>query len=81
MRLDYPNEEDIKKYRAALRRGMVPLKSNGDYCDPGGGIAIHGTSDDPSIGNFSSSGCVRMSNRDIVEVSDYVSEGTMVVID
>jgi len=81
MRLDYPNEEDMKKYRAALKSGMVPLKANGDYCDPGGGIAIHGTSDDPSIGNFSSSGCVRMRNRDIVEVSGYVSEGTMVVID
>jgi murein L,D-transpeptidase YafK len=81
MLLDYPNDEDIRKYRAAIAAGRVPVKLNGNYMDPGSGIAIHGTNDDPSIGNDSSSGCVRMQNADIVEVSNYVSEGTMVVID
>ena len=81
MRLDYPNEEDMRKYKAAIKAGIMPLKSNGEYPDPGSGIAIHGTNDNPSLGNFSSTGCVRMKNDDIVEVSGYVSEGTMVVID
>lgn len=80
MRLDYPNEEDMRKYREAIEAGRVPRKGGG-YVDPGSGIAIHGTNDNPSLGYDASSGCVRMENDDIVQLSDYVSEGTMVVID
>lgn len=81
MLLDYPNKLDMKKYRAALVSGRVPVDANGDYLPPGSGIAIHGTNDNPSLGFDASSGCVRMLNEDLVEISNYVSEGTMVVID
>lgn len=81
IRLDYPNDEDIKKYNDAVKKGLVPVGNDGNYADPGSGVAIHGTNDDPSLGNNASNGCVRMENKDIDELSDYVSEGTMVVIE
>ena len=81
MLLDYPNSEDIERYNEAVKNGLLPVDDDGRPVDIGGGIAIHGTNDNPSIGNDASSGCVRMKNIDILELSDYVSEGTMVVID
>ncbi len=81
MLLDYPNERDIQRYRAAKKAGLMPSDDDGYFPELGGGIAIHGTCDAPSIGYDASSGCVRMKNNDIVELSNYVSEGTMVVID
>jgi murein L,D-transpeptidase YafK len=81
MLLDYPNSMDMKKYGQAAASGLVPYDENGNLLPPGSGIAIHGTNDDPSLGYDASSGCVRMNNNDIVEVSNYVSEGTLVIID
>jgi lipoprotein-anchoring transpeptidase ErfK/SrfK len=43
-------------------------------------IYIHGTSDEQSIGKAVSHGCIRMRNRDIVELFDAVSPGTAVEI-
>ncbi len=81
MRIDYPNYDDIKRYNQAIENGEVPENEDGEYVSMGGGIAIHGTNDTPSLGNDASSGCVRMENNDILELSNYVSEGTMVVIE
>lgn len=37
------------------------------------GIGIHGTSNEKSIGNFVSKGCIRMFNKDIIELKDTVA--------
>ncbi|BCB06061.1 L,D-transpeptidase [Bacillus sp. KH172YL63] len=45
-----------------------------------GEIAIHGTSDEQSIQNTKSHGCIRMTNPDIQVIFDFVPKGTMVTI-
>ena len=44
------------------------------------GIYIHGTSEEGSLGNPSSHGCVRMNNSDIIYLFDRIEEGTLVVL-
>ena len=46
----------------------------------GGQYAIHGTNTPGSIGGFVSYGCIRMHNRDIVDLYDRVRVGTRVVV-
>ena len=43
-------------------------------------LAIHGTNDPKSIGGYVSWGCIRMYNRDILDLYSRVSMGTPVVI-
>jgi len=43
-------------------------------------IYIHGTSEEDKIGQPASHGCVRMRNRDIIELFDLVNEGCPVLI-
>ncbi|MCS5696175.1 peptidoglycan-binding protein [Desulfofundulus thermocisternus] len=47
---------------------------------PTGTYGIHGTDSPWSIGTFASAGCVRMHNAHVVELYDWVSEGTPVLI-
>ena len=47
----------------------------------GGEYAIHGTNRPESIGGFVSSGCIRMHNRDIVELYRLVAVGTPVIVE
>ena len=47
----------------------------------GGEYAIHGTNRPASIGGFVSHGCIRMYNRDIVELYRLVDIGTPVVVE
>ncbi|WP_373844349.1 L,D-transpeptidase [Clostridium sp.] len=44
------------------------------------GIGIHGTNDPNSIGNAVSNGCIRMYNKDVIELFNIVSMGTIVKI-
>ena len=44
-------------------------------------IYIHGTPDEASLGAPRSHGCVRMANRDVVELFERVEEGTPVEIE
>jgi hypothetical protein len=44
------------------------------------GIYIHGTSEEGSLGNPSSHGCVRMNNSDIIYLFEIIKEGTLVVL-
>jgi murein L,D-transpeptidase YafK len=81
IRLDYPNNEDMERYEEAKDDGLIPRRGDNTYKGPGGGIAIHGTNDNGSLGFRASAGCVRMKNENIRELSDYVMEGTMVIID
>jgi lipoprotein-anchoring transpeptidase ErfK/SrfK len=46
----------------------------------GGEYAIHGTNRPESIGGYVSSGCIRMHNRDIVELYRLVAVGTPVTV-
>ena len=47
----------------------------------GGEYAIHGTNRPASIGGFVSYGCIRMHNRDIVELFSLVDIGTPVIVE
>ena len=47
---------------------------------PGGSYGIHGTNNPSSIGNAVSNGCIRMYNKDVLELSNLVSVGTTVKI-
>ncbi|RSD28201.1 L,D-transpeptidase family protein [Mesobacillus subterraneus] len=44
------------------------------------GYGIHGTNDPSSIGKAVSKGCIRMHNRDVLELSRQVPNGTRVTI-
>ena len=77
--LDYPNEQDRRRYRENVSSGVIkPVR--GSVPSIGSGIAIHGNNDPESIGHRASSGCVRMFNRDIVELERYIRLGTPVII-
>ena len=77
--IDYPNSRDRERYAEALEQGKIPFV-NGVPAKIGYGIAIHGNNDEKSVGNLSSSGCIRMFNRDIVEMDRYIDIGTPVII-
>jgi lipoprotein-anchoring transpeptidase ErfK/SrfK len=47
----------------------------------GGEYAIHGTNRPESIGHFDSAGCIRMHNRDIVELYRLVPVGAPVIVE
>jgi L,D-transpeptidase ErfK/SrfK len=44
------------------------------------GYGIHGTNDPSSIGKAVSKGCVRMYNRDVLQLAELVPNGTRVII-
>ncbi len=54
--------------------GVRALTLSGDE------YAIHGTNRPDSIGTSASYGCIRMHNRDIVDLYDRVTVGTQVVV-
>lgn len=45
-----------------------------------GQIAIHGTSNVSTVGKFSSNGCLRMTNDDVVRLAELVDEGSPVFV-
>lgn len=47
---------------------------------PNGNYGIHGTNNPSSIGKNVSDGCIRMYNKDVLELSNLVSIGTIVKI-
>lgn len=44
-------------------------------------IYIHGTNDEASLGRAASHGCIRMKNREVIELFDLVPVGTPVWVD
>ena len=50
------------------------------YWEQGGPVAIHGTNEDWLIGKAVSHGCVRMHDKDVLEVNKYVPAGSPVII-
>ncbi len=57
----------------------LAIRAMGDTLDVGG-IGIHGTWDDASIGKSESAGCVRMHNADVEELYLFASAGMSVTI-
>lgn len=47
---------------------------------PNGDYGIHGTNNPSSIGKDVSNGCIRMYNRDVIELASIVPIGTVVAI-
>lgn len=76
--IDYPSPADIEEYNRNLQAGLLTV--NGRNMKPGYGIAIHGNNDPASIGHRSSSGCIRMYNRDVIAMDSYIFIGTPVLI-
>ena len=70
--LDYPNEDDRRRFAAAQRRGEIPRGAR-----IGGLIEIHG---EGGRGQNWTEGCVALSNRDLDDLYPRVSAGTRVTI-
>lgn len=81
MLLDYPNEEDRRRYQAALANGHFARNRSNDP-GPGGAIGIHG-SDRESFNRAGINwtlGCISMLSKDVREFDELVSVGTFVYI-
>lgn len=72
-----PTEEDLILTRILRLRGLE--KRNANTFDRY--IYIHGTNEEHRMGRKGSHGCIRMANRDIMELFDRVPEGTTVWIE
>ncbi|MDU4962366.1 MAG: L,D-transpeptidase family protein [Sporomusaceae bacterium] len=66
-----------KSYRAGDIFGTRYLSLN----VPWGGYGIHGTNQPWSIGHYASHGCIRMRNKDVEELFEWVPVGTPVRIE
>ncbi len=76
IRREHPNLPDVIPGGAAnnpMGEAALTLR--------GGEYAIHGTNRPASIGGFVSYGCIRMYNRDIVELYHRVAIGTPVIVE
>lgn len=77
--LDYPNEEDKRRYAELVAQGKAPPKVGA-----GSGIAIHGRKADMPDGLHKlvdwTLGCVALDNDEIDEVASRVTKGTRVLI-
>jgi murein L,D-transpeptidase YafK len=79
--LDYPNDNDVAAYSAAIAAGDVPLV-NGEFPQLGGAIGIHGSDhlDDQADGTNWTRGCVAMHSEDVEVIYPMVARGTPVII-
>ena len=74
-------EEDFVTTRILRLEGLEPGVNRGEGIDSYARfIYIHGTPEEGLIGRPSSHGCIRMKNRDVVELFNIVKEGTLVEI-
>lgn len=76
------SDQDLILSRILWLRGLEPDINVGDGCDSHARyIYIHGTHEEGLLGSPASHGCIRMSNRDVIELFDRVKEGTFVYIE
>ena len=74
--------DDVIMSRIMWLEGMEPGRNKGGYVDTYQRyIYIHGTNHEEDIGTPSSIGCIRMCNKDIVELFRLVDVGTEVLIE
>lgn len=81
MLLDYPTEQDVRRYWQNVSAGIVPRRGD-RYRGVGGAIGIHGT-DDEVFNRFDidwTMGCVSLLNSDVKELYTFVTVGTLVYI-
>jgi hypothetical protein len=72
---------DLITSRILWLDGLEPGVNEGGTVDSmQRGIYIHGTADEASLGTPSSHGCIRMQNRDVIELFGRVPVGALVVI-
>lgn len=73
--------QDIITSRILRLQGEEPGLNKGEGIDSYlRYIYIHGTSEEEKIGKPASHGCVRMCNKDVIELFDLVDEGCRVLI-
>ena len=76
------SQQDLVLTRILWLKGLEPGKNLGDGVDSFQRyIYIHGTQEEGLIGTAASHGCVRMLNKDVIELYDRIAEGTFVYID
>ncbi len=74
--------DDVITSRIMWLEGMEPGKNQGGHVDTYNRyIYIHGTSEEDKIGMPASIGCIRMLNKDVVELYRLVETGTEVLIE
>ncbi len=73
--------DDIISSRIMWLQGEEPGVNKGEKIDSYSRyIYIHGTDEENKIGQPASHGCVRMRNKDVIELFDLVNEGCKVLI-
>ncbi|RJP60585.1 MAG: L,D-transpeptidase [Candidatus Auribacter fodinae] len=76
-----PGKKDLITSRILWLEGLEEGINKGDGIDSHKRyIYIHGTSDEGAIGKPASNGCIRMYNKDVIELYDLVNVGTEVYI-
>lgn len=76
-----PAGDDLITTRILWLEGLEPGLNQGPGIDSHGRyIYIHGTPEEGRLGQPVSQGCIRMANRDVVELFDLVEAGTLVYI-
>ncbi len=79
-KIDLP--DDVIMSRIIWLEGMEPGRNQGGYVDTYQRyIYIHGTNHEKNIGTPSSIGCIRMCNKDIVDLFRQVDIGSEVLIE
>lgn len=80
LRTQFPNRDWILT-RILWLSGLEPGKNRlGDVDTMRRYIYIHGTPDDVAMGQPGSRGCIRMANKDIIELFDFVPVGAKIQI-
>ena len=78
---DLAGELDLITTRILWLEGLEPGINQGEGFDSHARyIYIHGTPEEGRLGHTVSRGCIRMANRDILELFDLVEPGTLVYI-
>ncbi len=79
--INQPNSGDLVTSRIMWLTGLEPGKNSGRGVDSYKRyIYIHGTAEEEKIGEVASHGCIRMYNKDVIDLYDRVDEGTKVEI-
>lgn len=79
--INKPNSGDLVTTRIMWLTGLEPGKNSGRGIDSYKRyIYIHGTAEEEKIGEVASHGCIRMFNKDVIDLFDRVDEGTKVEI-
>ncbi len=74
--------DDVIMSRIMWLEGMEPGRNQGGYVDTYQRyIYIHGTNDEAHIGTPSSIGCIRMCNKDVIDLYRRVEVGSEVLIE